>query len=337
MRTTRTAARPPAPGGRRGVVLARTAPRPPAGLWQSARGDPGIGCPTGRDRSEGGEGEIFSHIRQTVNASIEPGQQHSRAVAARVRPMGPRQIETGSGGWRHNTRLLLGRRSGAGCPPRRAVRTRLGVGRHRGALALQLLKLRARLPPFVGRARDRSAGHLGTNQSASGQSRGARETGPVRTSSGAASCAVHLLPSASSPMDSLVPESPTVQVSITVLSVTPMRAGKLFALAAVEIDIDGLPIEVHGIRAVRVPPAATRIELPTFATLPAARRAILLPGEVRRPIGDAVLRPMRSPARAWTTYCSLLRASGRIRGRLCPRMVQAYAPRYGPARPLSRP
>ena len=28
-------------------------------------------------------------------------------------------------------------------------------------------------------------------------------------------------------------------VSITVLSVTPMRAGKLFALASVEINIDG--------------------------------------------------------------------------------------------------
>ena len=56
----------------------------------------------------------------------------------------------------------------------------------------------------------------------------------------------------------------TTPVSITVLSVTPMRAGKLFAIAAVEIDIDGVPIEIHGIRALHVPPAATRIELPTF-------------------------------------------------------------------------
>jgi hypothetical protein len=37
-----------------------------------------------------------------------------------------------------------------------------------------------------------------------------------------------------------------------VLSVTPIRAGKLFALAAVEIDIDGIRIEVRGIRAMRV-------------------------------------------------------------------------------------
>jgi len=82
----------------------------------------------------------------------------------------------------------------------------------------------------------------------------------------------------------------TTPVSITVLSISPMRAGKLFALAAVEIDIDGVLIEIHGIRAMHVPPAATRIELPTFRN--AAGRlhaAITLPEEVRGPIGDAVL------------------------------------------------
>ena len=53
-------------------------------------------------------------------------------------------------------------------------------------------------------------------------------------------------------------------VSITVLSVTPARAKKLFAFASVEIDIDGIRIEVRGIRAMRVPTGATRVELPTF-------------------------------------------------------------------------
>jgi len=93
-------------------------------------------------------------------------------------------------------------------------------------------------------------------------------------------------------MDSPAPDDvpSTTPVSITVLSVSPMRAGKLFALAAVEIDIDGILIEIHGIRAMHVPPAATRIELPTFRD--AAGRlhsAITLPEEVRGPIGDAVL------------------------------------------------
>jgi stage V sporulation protein G len=93
-------------------------------------------------------------------------------------------------------------------------------------------------------------------------------------------------------MDGLVPDDvgSTTPVSITVLSVTPMRAGKLFALAAVEIDIDGVLIEIRGIRAVHVPPAATRIELPSFRDARGrSQAAIILPEEVRGPIGDAVL------------------------------------------------
>jgi hypothetical protein len=93
-------------------------------------------------------------------------------------------------------------------------------------------------------------------------------------------------------MDGIGPEeiATTAPVSITVLSVTPMRAGKLFALAAVGLDIDGVPIEIHGIRALHVPPGATKIELPTYKgdagrSLP----AIVLPEEVHGPIGDAVL------------------------------------------------
>ena len=118
-------------------------------------------------------------------------------------------------------------------------------------------------------------------------------------------------------MDSLVPDSATTQVSITVLSVTPMRAGKLFALAAVAIDIDGVLIEIHGIRAVHVPPAATRIELPTFRDAAGrSRAAIILPEEVRRPIGDAVLEELverslavRRPALSAPQFASLRPAS----------------------------
>ena len=48
------------------------------------------------------------------------------------------------------------------------------------------------------------------------------------------------------------PDQPSSSaVSITVLSVTPARAKKLFAFASVEIDIDGVQIGVHGIRAMR--------------------------------------------------------------------------------------
>jgi hypothetical protein len=58
---------------------------------------------------------------------------------------------------------------------------------------------------------------------------------------------------------------------MTVLSVTPMRTGKLFALAAVGLDIDGVPIEIHGIRATHVSPSATEIELRPARTPPAGR------------------------------------------------------------------
>jgi len=83
-------------------------------------------------------------------------------------------------------------------------------------------------------------------------------------------------------------------VSITVLSVTPARAGKLFALASVEIDIDGIHVVIHGIRALHVAdPFGTRIELPQFRDLNGRwQTAITLPEEVRGPIGDAVLNEL---------------------------------------------
>jgi stage V sporulation protein G len=80
-------------------------------------------------------------------------------------------------------------------------------------------------------------------------------------------------------------------IKITVLSVTPARAGKLFALASVEVDIDGIQIAIHGIRALQVADlVGTRIELPLFRdTNGRWQTAITLPEEVRGPIGDAVL------------------------------------------------
>lgn len=53
-------------------------------------------------------------------------------------------------------------------------------------------------------------------------------------------------------------------VNITVLSIAPLRAGRLFALTSVEIEIGGVAIELHGIRALRVGAEGTRIELPQF-------------------------------------------------------------------------
>jgi stage V sporulation protein G len=84
------------------------------------------------------------------------------------------------------------------------------------------------------------------------------------------------------------PSSSTV--SITVLSVTPARAQKLFAFASIEIDIDGVRIGVHGIRAMHAGPEAAAIELPKYRDGDGLwRTAITLPEEIHVPIARAVL------------------------------------------------
>jgi stage V sporulation protein G len=84
------------------------------------------------------------------------------------------------------------------------------------------------------------------------------------------------------------PSSSTV--SITVLSVTPAREKKLFAFASIEIDIDGVQIGVHGIRAMHAGAEAAAIELPKFRDAGGVwRTAITLPEEIYTPIAKAVL------------------------------------------------
>jgi stage V sporulation protein G len=79
-------------------------------------------------------------------------------------------------------------------------------------------------------------------------------------------------------------------VLITVLSVIPARAKKLFAFASVEIDIDGIQIELHGIRASHVGSASAAIELPKFRDADGVwRTAITLPEEIYAPLARAVL------------------------------------------------
>jgi stage V sporulation protein G len=62
----------------------------------------------------------------------------------------------------------------------------------------------------------------------------------------------------------------------------------LFALASVAVDIDGVQIEVHGIRALRVELAGTRIELAKFRDAAGMlRTAITLPDEIRGSVANA--------------------------------------------------
>jgi hypothetical protein len=84
--------------------------------------------------------------------------------------------------------------------------------------------------------------------------------------------------------------SPSSTVSITVLSVKPVNFGRIFALASVEVDIDGVMLTIHGIRAIRVQPIGTQIDLPMFRDESGTwRHAITLPDEISGPIGRAVL------------------------------------------------
>jgi hypothetical protein len=86
------------------------------------------------------------------------------------------------------------------------------------------------------------------------------------------------------------PQRATSTINVTVLTVTPAQTGRLFALASVEIEIGGVAIELHGIRALRVEPAGTRIELPQYRDAGGLLRPVVtLPPEVYGPIGEAVL------------------------------------------------
>ena len=72
---------------------------------------------------------------------------------------------------------------------------------------------------------------------------------------------------------------PSSTVSITVLTVKPVKFGKIFALASVEIDVDGVLLVIHGVQATRVLPMGTRIDLPMFrdeAACGAARQRYLM-------------------------------------------------------------
>ena len=64
---------------------------------------------------------------------------------------------------------------------------------------------------------------------------------------------------------------PSSTVSITVLTVRPVKFGKIFALASVEIDIDGVLLVIHGVQAIQWEPASICRCFATKAACGAAR------------------------------------------------------------------
>lgn len=89
--------------------------------------------------------------------------------------------------------------------------------------------------------------------------------------------------------DGALPSS-SIRVSITVLSIKPVKFGRVFALASVEIDIDGVLLVIHGVRAMHAQPMGTRVDLPVFRDENGVwQRAITLPDEICGPMGKVVL------------------------------------------------
>jgi stage V sporulation protein G len=82
----------------------------------------------------------------------------------------------------------------------------------------------------------------------------------------------------------------TALARIAVLSVASVSgAGRLLALASVELDVDGVAIVLHGVQ-VRADGEKTEIALPHYRNSQGAwKPAVTLPTEVRGPMGEAVI------------------------------------------------
>lgn len=81
----------------------------------------------------------------------------------------------------------------------------------------------------------------------------------------------------------------TATATISVLSITPVRAGRLLALADVLLVLDGVEIAVHGIQVV-ADARRTEILLPKFRSPSGAwQTAITLPDETKDAIGGLVI------------------------------------------------
>jgi hypothetical protein len=79
-------------------------------------------------------------------------------------------------------------------------------------------------------------------------------------------------------------------VSITILSIKPVKLGRIFALASVEIDIDGLVLVLHGVCALRLQPIGMLMFRDQNGVW---RHALTLPDEISGPIGKSRARRTR--------------------------------------------
>lgn len=89
--------------------------------------------------------------------------------------------------------------------------------------------------------------------------------------------------------------SETALVTVTVLNVQAVQKGQIMALAAVEIELDGVVFTVNGLQVIRTrEPASSReatgVALPRYRAPDGQwRPAVDLPGELREPVTMAIL------------------------------------------------
>ncbi len=76
-----------------------------------------------------------------------------------------------------------------------------------------------------------------------------------------------------------------MSVHCTLLNIVAKNAGRLLALADVELDFDGVAVEVNSVRVEREP-NGTSVRLPVDRE---GRALIVLPEEVRQAMADVVL------------------------------------------------
>jgi hypothetical protein len=85
-------------------------------------------------------------------------------------------------------------------------------------------------------------------------------------------------------------EAETAPVRVTVLQLELAHgAGRLLALATVEIDIDGIVIGLDGVRVVQLGAHRLGVEPPAWRAGAQSRPAAILPPELTSAIGSAVL------------------------------------------------
>jgi stage V sporulation protein G len=85
----------------------------------------------------------------------------------------------------------------------------------------------------------------------------------------------------------------TTAVTAVLLSLKPMRSGRILALADVEITVEGVSFTLYGVQVTRTlmnGQHATRVDLPQSRGPDGVwKPAVSLPPEMKKPLGDVVL------------------------------------------------